>query len=71
MGTHKIKTGKRIISLLLIAAVLLAMMGDSVHAEATGQQARERSMPENPVHHCTKLNDGSDYTDWDYVYFGN
>ena len=71
MGTHKIKTGKRIISLLLITAVLLTMMGDSVHAETEGKQARERKMPENPVHHCTKLNDGSDYTDWDYVYFGN
>ncbi len=71
MGTHKIKTGKRIISLLLITAVLLTMMGDSVHAETEGKQARERKMPENSVHHCTKLNDGSDYTDWDYVYFGN
>ena len=71
MGTHKIKTRNRTISLLLIAAVLLAMMGDSVHAEVTGQQARERRVPENPVHHCTKLGSSSDYTDWYYVYFGS
>lgn len=71
MGTHKIKIGNRIISLLLTAAVLLAMMGDSIHAEAAGQQARERKMPENPVHHCNKQNQGQDDTDWDYVYFGS
>lgn len=27
--------------------------------------------PTNPVHHCTGENDGSDYTDWSYVYFGS
>lgn len=27
--------------------------------------------PANPIHHCTKKNDGSDYTDWSYVYFGS
>ncbi len=27
--------------------------------------------PANPVHHCTKKNDGSDYTEWSYVYFGS
>ncbi len=29
------------------------------------------SSPANPVHHCTKQNDGSDTTDWSYVYFGS
>lgn len=28
-------------------------------------------MPKNPIHHCTKQDDGSDYTDWNYVYFGS
>lgn len=28
-------------------------------------------LPANPVHHCTKKNDGSDDTDWSYVYFGS
>ncbi len=27
--------------------------------------------PANPVHHCTKKDDGSDYTEWSYVYFGS
>lgn len=27
--------------------------------------------PANPVHHCTKQNNGSDTTDWSYVYFGS
>ncbi len=27
--------------------------------------------PANPVHHCTKQDDGSDTTDWSYVYFGS
>ncbi len=29
------------------------------------------SSPANPVHHCTKQDDGSDTTDWSYVYFGS
>lgn len=28
-------------------------------------------LPENPIHHCTGEDDGSDYTDWSYVYFGS
>jgi len=31
----------------------------------------QASTPSNPVHHCTKLDDGTDYTDWSYVYFGS
>lgn len=27
--------------------------------------------PANPVHHCTKEDDGTDTTDWSYVYFGS
>lgn len=27
--------------------------------------------PANPVHHCTGQGDGTDYTDWSYVYFGS
>ncbi|MCM1160553.1 MAG: DUF6273 domain-containing protein [Roseburia sp.] len=27
--------------------------------------------PANPIHHCTKKNDGTDYTDFSYVYFGS
>ena len=28
-------------------------------------------LPKNPVHHCTLKNDGTDITDWSYIYFGN
>lgn len=31
----------------------------------------EGKTPANPVHHCTQKNDNSDYTDWDYIYFGS
>ncbi|MBD5466238.1 MAG: hypothetical protein HDR22_10590 [Lachnospiraceae bacterium] len=27
--------------------------------------------PANPIHHCTKKDDGTDYTDFSYVYFGS
>ena len=27
--------------------------------------------PANPIHHCTMKNDGTDYTDFNYVYFGS
>ncbi|MBD5545219.1 MAG: hypothetical protein HDR01_13560 [Lachnospiraceae bacterium] len=27
--------------------------------------------PANPIHHCTKEDDGIDYTDFSYVYFGS
>ena len=31
----------------------------------------DSTSPSNPVHHCTKQDDGTDYTDWSYVYFGS
>ncbi|MBR1693253.1 MAG: protein kinase, partial [Lachnospiraceae bacterium] len=34
-------------------------------------QAPQTSTPDNPVHHCTWKDGGSDYTDWSYVYFGS
>lgn len=45
-------------------ALLLEESEKEVYAAGAGQ-------PSNPVHHCTKKNDGSDYTDWSYVYFGS
>ena len=32
---------------------------------------KQQGFPASPVHHCTKMDDGTDYTDWDYVYFGS
>lgn len=62
---------KRFLSLMLIAAMFVAMPESLVKAETAEQQTTEREMPKNPVHHCTKENDGTDTTDWSYVYFGS
>lgn len=71
MGVHRTNMRNRLISLLLTAAVLLIMPGYPAYAEAAGRQTVERGTPKNPVHHCTKQNDGTDYTDWSYIYFGS
>ena len=49
---------------------------DTIEGTVSGQsipefQAGAVTGPANPVHHCTKKNDGSDYTDFSYVYFGS
>ena len=69
MNQKTMQTICKCLSLLLAVAILLTMQGIPVQAETTEQQARE--MPQNPVHHCTKQNDGTDITDWSYVYFGS
>lgn len=38
---------------------------------AARRQTRARELPANPVHHCTKVNNDTDTTDWSYVYFGS
>ena len=62
MKISKTKTGKQLLSLLLTAAMLV-----------TSYQipARAETFPANPVHHCTGKDDGTDTTDWSYVYFGS
>ena len=57
------KSAGRAMSLLLAAALALAAWEMPVSA---GEEN-----PANPTHHCTKLDDGSDRTDWSYVYFGS
>ena len=37
--------------------------------EGTG--GNDGTLPLNPVHHCTKRDDGTDATEWSYVYFGS
>ena len=72
MKTPRTKIGKRLVSLLLTAVMLVTIWQVPVQAETAEQQTRaQRTSPANPVHHCTKKNDGSDYTDWSYVYFGS
>ena len=71
------KTIRRYLSLLLAAVMLITMQGLPVLAETAGQRAVNantaggRELPKNPVHHCTKENDGTDTTDWSYVWFGS
>ena len=69
---------QKCLSLLLIVAILLTTAGIPSQAkmvtedDATAiQQTRERELPQNPVHHCTKESYGTDTTDWSYVYFGS
>ena len=75
MKTSKI--GKRLISLLLTAVMFMTIYQIPTQAEtvaqdnAMEQQTRERETPKNPVHHCTGKDDGTDTTDWSYVYFGS
>ncbi len=54
--------------------MLLAAQGLPVLAETVSNDTIEsvgRDMPKNPVHHCTKKDNGTDTTDWSYVYFGS
>ena len=44
-------------------------MTSDINSESLEQSGT--STISNPVHHCTGLNDGTDYTDWSYVYFGS
>lgn len=74
MKKKKRKTMRRHLSLFLAAAMLMTMQGLPALAETAGETAdaaRAGVSPSNPVHHCTKQNDGSDTTDWSYVYFGS
>ncbi|MCI8489640.1 MAG: hypothetical protein HFJ04_05250 [Lachnospiraceae bacterium] len=67
-------TAKKCLSLLLAVVMLLAVQGIPVLAETVSNDTIEsagRDMPKNPVHHCTKKDDGTDTTDWSYVYFGS
>ena len=74
------KTGKairRCLSLLLATAMSVTVQGMPALAETAGQRAVNantaggREIPSNPVHHCTKEDDGTDTTDWSYVWFGS
>ena len=73
MKKKRMKAMRKGLSLLLAAAMLVTMQGIPVLAETAGEAAIDATgaSPSNPVHHCTKRNDGSDYTDWSYVYFGS
>ncbi|MBO5303891.1 MAG: Ig-like domain-containing protein [Lachnospiraceae bacterium] len=63
----KTKATTRLLSLLLMIAMVLTTPGIPALAETVTRA----STPANPVHHCTKKDDGTDTTDWSYVYFGS
>ena len=64
---------RKVLSLLLMVAILLSIPGLSILADTmiVENVIASEVVPDNPVHHCTKKNNGSDYTDWSYVYFGS
>lgn len=71
---QKTKTGRKVVSLILTVAMLLTAQGIPVLAETAGEAAdavKVGSSPANPVHNCTKKDDGTDTTAWSYVYFGS
>lgn len=72
------KTGKKWISRLLAAAMLLAtpqipaQAGAAAQQEVMGQQAKAQgASPSNPAHHCTGKDDGTDISSWSCVCFGS
>lgn len=70
---QKAKKGiRKYLSLLFVAAILLTAQGIPAQANDTaGQQTKAGELPANPMHHCMKQEDGTDDTDWSYVYFGS
>ena len=48
-----------------------AAIEDTVSEQSLPEIQAGTESPANPIHHCTKENDGSDYTDFSYVYFGS
>lgn len=73
------KTKEKLLSMLLTVSMLFSMQGIPVMAETVMPETNDAQVtvdtigaaPSNPVHHCTKHDDGTDYTDWSYVYFGS
>ncbi|MBR1931479.1 MAG: Ig-like domain-containing protein, partial [Lachnospiraceae bacterium] len=49
----------------------VAEAGTETNVESESLDIAQAAAPSNPVHHCTKQNDGTDYTDWSYIYFGS
>ncbi len=71
MKEKRKRKAQKFLMLLLMSAMLVAMPESLVRAETVERQMTERELPKNPAHHCTKKDDGTDMTDWSYVYFGS
>lgn len=57
--------------LFLTAGDILVMAETANKAEAVEPTGETGELPKNPVHNCTKKDDGTDTTTWSYVYFGS
>ncbi len=76
-----VRTGRMFLALTLVMAMILLVWGNPVPAEAAAAKesgtaglaadATGADSPANPVHICTQRNDGSDKTEWSYIYFGS
>lgn len=73
MKEKTVKAHRRYLPLLLAVAISITAQAMPVLAETNSGRASSNSgeTPSNPVHHCTRQVDGSDITDWSYVYFGS
>lgn len=60
-------------NVLLITLLIMLLLAEAipVAAEDLWIKGIDNQNPSNPVHHCTKREDGTDYTSWDYIYFGS
>lgn len=74
------ETGKKLLSALLVLAMLLTICGNPVWAEseAVRQDAKDEAAdstgtdgPANPVHNCSTTLPHEDDTEWSYIYFGS
>ena len=44
---------------------------DTVSGQSLPDVQAGDAIPANPIHRCTWMDDGTDYTDFSYVYFGS
>lgn len=65
MKKKDFKRRRQRLLVFLLSAVFAAGLKDAEDVKA------EKAMPKDPVHNCTKKDDGTDATEWDYVYFGS
>lgn len=63
------KSGEEALEGSIVLDISQEMLLDSNVSENSANTGA--GTPANPVHHCTMENDGTDYTDFSYVYFGS
>ena len=75
MKKWRIKKHTKYLALCLIMVLIVSIYGKVIWVKAADMgeivTLSVAELPNNPIHHCTKKNDGSDKTNWSYVYFGS